>query len=171
MVSSPHGGVDSLSQGSVLVMTGRAGLTGNVELTASVLQISLQDNILDLTPRHDLPPTRKNGSRLTVLWCNSFLKKICQFYRNLNQQNYPIIDYIEQSGLRKDKLCFVLCLWSAIWYVWSGQLQPHRSYLSNLVLVESFSQQVELILQTWNVKWWDRARLAPYTVVIVTGVK
>ena len=33
----PHGGVDSLSQGSVLVMVGGAGLAGDVELTASVL--------------------------------------------------------------------------------------------------------------------------------------
>ena len=35
---SPHGGVDSLSQGSVLVMVGGAGLAGDVKLAASVLR-------------------------------------------------------------------------------------------------------------------------------------
>lgn len=35
---SPHGSVDGLSQGSVLVMVGGAGLAGDVELAASVLK-------------------------------------------------------------------------------------------------------------------------------------
>ena len=56
MVYSPHCGVDSLGERPVLVMTGRAGLTGNVELTASVLQISLITSQMALN--RDLQQTR-----------------------------------------------------------------------------------------------------------------